>query len=53
MWKDLCLVGKFNSIFIIKGGEIDNIWVLDFFCYNVCEINMVMLNEEIYNFVYI
>lgn len=53
MWKDSRLAGKLNSTFTIKGGEIDNIWVPDPFCYNARETNMVMPNEEIHNFVHI
>lgn len=53
MWKDSRLAGKLNSTFTIKGGEIDNIWVPDPFCYNARETNMVMPNEETHNFVHI
>lgn len=53
LWKDSRLAGKLNSTFTINGGEIDNIWVPDPFCYNARETNMVMPNEEIHNFVHI
>ena len=53
LWKDPRLAGKLNRTFTIKGGEIDNMWVPDPFCYNARETNMVMPNEEIHNLVHI
>ncbi len=50
-WKDPRLAGKFNSTFTIKGGEIENLWVPDPYCYNARESNMMMPNEEIHTFV--
>ncbi|KAL9959474.1 hypothetical protein ACROYT_G032800 [Oculina patagonica] len=50
-WKDPRLAGKFNSTFTIKGGEIDNLWVPDPYCYNARESNMMMPDEEIHTFV--
>ena len=52
-WTDPRLAGKANRTFTIMGGEIDNVWVPDPFCYNARESNMMMPNEEIHSFVHI
>lgn len=50
-WKDSRLARKLNDTITLKGGDIDNIWVPDPFCYNARESNMMMPNEEIHSFV--
>ena len=52
-WKDTRLAGKMNDTFTIKGGDVDNIWVPDPYCYNARESNMMMPNEEINSYVQI
>ena len=46
-WKDLRLTGRVNDTFTIRGGEIDNIWTPDPYCYNARESNMMTPNEEV------
>jgi len=50
-WTDFRLAGKLNRTLTIKGGDIDNIWVPDPYCYNARESNMMMPDEEIHSFV--
>jgi len=45
-WTDSRLAGKLNRTITIKGGDIDNIWVPDPYCYNARESNMMMPDEE-------
>ena len=45
-WTDGRLAGKLNRTLIIKGGDIENIWVPDPYCYNARESNMMMPDEE-------
>ena len=48
-WTDSRLVGKLNRTLTIKGGEIENIWVPDPYCYNARESNMMMPDEEVHS----
>lgn len=43
------LVGKLNWSIILKGGDIDLVWIFDVYCYNVCMINFMLLNLEMYS----
>lgn len=52
-WIDARLAGKLNRTLTLKGGDIDNVWVPDPFCYNARESNMMMPNEEIHTFLHI
>ena len=45
-WTDGRLAGKLNRTLTIKGGDIENIWVPDPYCYNARESNMMMPDEE-------
>lgn len=45
-WTDFRLAGKLNYTLTIKGGDIENIWVPDPYCYNARESNMMMPDEE-------
>jgi len=45
-WTDKRLAGKLNRTITIKGGDIQNIWVPDPYCYNARESNMMMPDEE-------
>ena len=45
-WTDKRLAGKLNRTITIKGGDIENIWVPDPYCYNARESNMMMPDEE-------
>ena len=36
-----------NDTFTIRGGEVDNIWTPDPYCYNARESNMMTPNEEV------
>lgn len=47
LWKDLRLTGRVNDAFTIRGGEVDNIWTPDPYCYNARESNMMTPNEEV------
>jgi len=53
LWTDTRLAGKLNHTLTLKGGEIDNIWIPDPYCYNARESNMMVPNEEINSFVQI
>jgi len=48
-WTDSRLAGKLNRTLTIKGGEIENIWVPDPYCYNARESNMMMPDEEVHS----
>lgn len=45
-WRDPRLAGKLNHTITIKGGDIENIWVPDPYCYNARESNLMMPDEE-------
>ena len=45
-WTDGRLAGKLNRTLTIKGGDVENIWVPDPYCYNARESNMMMPDEE-------
>ncbi|KAM7431903.1 hypothetical protein ABFA07_017593 [Porites harrisoni] len=53
LWGDSRLAGKLNSTFTIRGGDIDNMWVPDPFCYNARESNLMLPNEEVHSLVHI
>ncbi|XP_073229298.1 glycine receptor subunit alpha-2-like [Porites lutea] len=53
LWRDSRLAGKLNSTFTITGGDIDNMWVPDPFCYNARESNLMLPNEEVHSLVHI
>ncbi|KAL9959476.1 hypothetical protein ACROYT_G032802 [Oculina patagonica] len=45
-WKDSRLAGKLNRTLVLKGSDIENIWVPDPYCYNARESNMMIPDEE-------
>ncbi|XP_020607577.1 gamma-aminobutyric acid receptor subunit alpha-6-like isoform X1 [Orbicella faveolata] len=45
-WKDSRLAGKLNRTLVLKGADIQNIWVPDPYCYNARESNMMMPDSE-------
>lgn len=45
-WKDERLADKLNYTLTINGGDINNIWVPDPYCYNARESNMMLPHEE-------
>ena len=50
-WRDARLSGRLKHTLVIKGGDIENVWVPDPYCYNARESNMIMppANEEIHS----
>lgn len=48
-WKDSRLTGRLNYTLTIKGGDIDNIWVPDPYCYNARESNMMLLDTQLHS----
>ncbi len=45
-WKDSRLARKLNRTLVLKGSDIENIWVPDPYCYNARESNMMIPDEE-------
>lgn len=53
LWTDTRLAGKLNRTLTLKGGEVDNIWIPDPYCFNARESNMMVPNEEMNSFAHI
>ena len=48
-WKDSRLAGKLNRTLVLKGADIQNIWVPDPYCYNARESNMMVPDSEMHS----
>lgn len=48
-WEDPRLAGKLNYTLILKGGDIQNMWLPDPYCYNARESNMMIQDNQLHS----
>lgn len=48
-WKDERLARRLNYTLTIRGGDINNLWLPDPYCYNARESNMMTPDEELHS----